>query len=164
MAAMIVRRIAESHGRYARSLENDEKQDILMKTTDAMGYLSASIESQMRWLKSYKSRKDIAMNLVFNLVTQQDAATGTQIAREAKADGTSVKIIAALTMVFLPGTFLSSVFGMASLDRASWWLYLAITIPMTLVVLTVWWVWLYWSGIGAAGSSLQKNVSNKSVV
>jgi hypothetical protein len=67
MAAMIVRRIAESHRRYARSLKNDEKQDILMKTTDAMGYLSASIESQMRWLKSYKSRKDIAMNLVGHL-------------------------------------------------------------------------------------------------
>lgn len=52
-----------------------------------------------------------------NLVTQQDAATGTQIAHEAKADGISVKIIAALTMVFLPGTFLSSVFGMSCWTR-----------------------------------------------
>lgn len=67
MAAMIVRRIAESHGRYAKSLENDEERDMLMKTTDATSYLSTSIESQMRWLKSYKSRKDIAMNLVGHL-------------------------------------------------------------------------------------------------
>jgi hypothetical protein len=51
-------------------------------------------------------------------VTQQDAATSTTIAREAREDGTSMKIIAALTMVFLPGTFLSSVFGMTSLENA----------------------------------------------
>jgi len=67
MAAMIVRRIAEAHGRYAKSLENDQKRDMLMGTSDAISYLSTSIESQMRWLKSYKSRKDIAMNLVGHL-------------------------------------------------------------------------------------------------
>lgn len=48
---------------------------------------------------------------VFNLVTQQDAATSATEARKAKADGNSMKVIAALTMVFFPGTFLSSVSG-----------------------------------------------------
>jgi Mg2+ and Co2+ transporter CorA len=75
-------------------------------------------------------------------VTQQDAATSTTIARETREDGNSVKIIAALTMVFLPGTYLSSVFGMAALENARWWLYMAITLPRTILVLAVWWVWI----------------------
>jgi cytochrome c biogenesis protein CcdA len=78
---------------------------------------------------------------VFNLVTQQDSATGTTIAREAKADGSSMRVIATLTMVFLPGTFMSSVFGMAVLDHARWWLYVALTLPLTLLVIGIWLVW-----------------------
>ena len=34
------------------------------------------------WVRSYGDRKDIAMNLVFNLVTQQDAANNIEIAKE----------------------------------------------------------------------------------
>jgi Mg2+ and Co2+ transporter CorA len=75
-------------------------------------------------------------------VTQQDAATSTTIAREAKADGTSMKVIAALTMVFLPGTCLSSIFGMAALEHAKWWLYVALTLPLTILVVVVWWLWV----------------------
>ena len=64
MAAMILRRLADAHRRYAGSVQGNEKKDSMMKTTDAINYLTTSIESQMRWLNSYKSRKDIAMNLV----------------------------------------------------------------------------------------------------
>lgn len=79
---------------------------------------------------------------VFNLVTQQDAATSATIAREAKADGNSMKVIAALTMVFLPGTFLSSVFGMSVLEEEKrWWLYVALTLPLTVFIIAIWWVW-----------------------
>lgn len=124
---------------------------------------------QHRWLLSYKARKDIAMNLVsthkcmpdrspfheaqclqvYNLVTQQDAVTSTAIACAAKADGNSMKVIAALTMVFLPGTFLSSVFGMAMIeDSVPWWLYVALTIPLTILVLAMWLMWHYCSQRG----------------
>lgn len=74
-------------------------------------------------------------------MTQQDSATGTTIAREAKADGSSMRVIATLTMVFLPGTFMSSVFGMAMLDDARWWLYVALTLPLTLLVIAIWVIW-----------------------
>ena len=83
---------------------------------------------------------------VYNLVTQQDAVTSTAIAREAKADGNSMKVIAALTMVFLPGTYLSSVFGMAMIKAdVPWWLYVALTVPLTVLVFATWWVWQSYS-------------------
>jgi len=78
---------------------------------------------------------------VFNLVTQQDSATTTVIARETKADSSSMKTIAALTMLFLPGTYLSSVFGMKSADGVPWWMYVAIAAPLTAAVVLTWWIW-----------------------
>jgi hypothetical protein len=85
---------------------------------------------------------------VFNLVAQQDAATSVTIARDAKADSAAMKTIAILTMVFLPGTFLSSVFGMESLGNASWWLYVVLTVALTVIVLAAWGVWQYWARAG----------------
>ena len=79
---------------------------------------------------------------VFNLVTQQDATTSTAIAEEAKADGAAMKTIAALTMVFLPGTFLASVFSMPMLEGAKLSLYVAIVVPLTVAVVGCWWLWL----------------------
>jgi Mg2+ and Co2+ transporter CorA len=79
---------------------------------------------------------------VFNLVTQQDATTSTAIAEETKADGAAMKTIAALTMVFLPGTFLASVFSMPMLEDAELSLYVAIVVPLTFVVVGCWWLWI----------------------
>ena len=47
------------------------------------------------------------MSLVFNLVTQQDAANNFSITKAMKRDSSSMNGIALLTMVFLPGTFTS---------------------------------------------------------
>ena len=54
-------------------------------------------------------------------------------------------------MVFLPGTFIAAIFGMnfftystGNLELSEqWWLYVAITIPMTVVTIGVWWAWTY---------------------
>ncbi|RMY75983.1 hypothetical protein D0862_13832 [Hortaea werneckii] len=139
MTHMIVRRAGRF--RQRKSQNNNNICTAVEQTADALQYLSESIESQRRWVISYKARKDIALNLVFNLVTQQDAATSATIAREAKADGNSMKVIAALTMVFLPGTFLSSVFGMSVMEEKRWWLYVALTLPLTVFIIAIWWVW-----------------------
>lgn len=117
---------------------------------DALKYLVQSLESQKRWLQSYKSRKDIAMNLVFNLVTQQDSEVGTSIARDTKDDSASMKIIAVLTMVFLPATAVSGFFGMsffeitengALVSSPMLWLFAAATVPLTLFTFCLWVFW-----------------------
>ncbi|KAI7304952.1 hypothetical protein KC315_g14915 [Hortaea werneckii] len=144
MTHMIVRRLESAHQRYRQRRYSDNVCTAVEQTADALQYLSESIESQRRWVVSYKARKDIALNLI---LTQQDAATSATIAREAKADGNSMKVIAALTMVFLPGTFLSSVFGMSVMEgEKRWWLYVALTLPLTVFVIAVWWVWQSFAG------------------
>ncbi|KAK7415437.1 hypothetical protein QQX98_005888 [Neonectria punicea] len=75
---------------------------------DAINYVIDSMEKQKMLFLNYKSRKDGTMSLVYNLVTQRDASNNIELAQSMKRDSTSMSGIAALTMVFLPGTFTSS--------------------------------------------------------
>ncbi|OAG11001.1 uncharacterized protein CC84DRAFT_1238264 [Paraphaeosphaeria sporulosa] len=162
MSSMILQRMIRAHARYQDSVSNDaSKRNSVVKTDDALHYMFDSIESQQRWLNSYKSRKDIAMNLVFNLVTQQDSSTSTTIAREAKADGSAMRTIATLTMVFLPGTFVSSVFSMPILEGVHWHLYVAVTIPLTLFVFVTWWFWQNFVSLRSKLEKLARRVRGK---
>ena len=142
MASMIVNRLLAAHERYRQIVPDPIRANAIQKTHDSLSYLSQSIDAQKRWFRSYKARKDTAMNLVYNLVTQHNSTTSTTIAAEARADGASMKVIAALTMLFLPGTFLSSVFAMSIMDsHARWWWYVALTLPLTLLVIGTWYLW-----------------------
>ncbi|KAF2501286.1 hypothetical protein BU16DRAFT_533977 [Lophium mytilinum] len=68
MSKMIVHRLSQAHARYRENVRDVDKKDSQTKTHDALNYLFESINAQQRWLASYKSRKDIAMNLVSSLV------------------------------------------------------------------------------------------------
>ncbi|KAJ4159175.1 uncharacterized protein LMH87_008086 [Akanthomyces muscarius] len=60
-------------------------------------------------LRTQLNMKDGTMSLVYNLVTQNDAQNNILLSRSMKRDSASMSAIAALTMVFLPGTFTSSI-------------------------------------------------------
>ena len=77
------------------------------RTLDSIEYTIASMQKQQMWFMNYKGRKDSTMSLVYNLVTQQDAANNMEISVAMKKDSASMNAIAALTMAFLPGTFTS---------------------------------------------------------
>ncbi|PPR01784.1 hypothetical protein CVT24_001711 [Panaeolus cyanescens] len=62
--------------------------------------------------------------------------------------------IAAVTMFFLPGSFVSALFSMVFFDTQSnesgqtklsvapqWWLFPSVTIPLTAAVFAVWLIW-----------------------
>jgi membrane protein implicated in regulation of membrane protease activity len=60
--------------------------------------------------------------------------------------------IAAMTMLFLPGTFISAILSTTFFDyddnglhvSGKWWVLLAATIPLTVVVFVA---WLYWRSV-----------------
>ena len=60
-----------------------------------------------------------------------------------------MKTIAALTMLFLPGTFIATLFGMSFFNYSKdeltvsrqWWIYVAVTIPTTFVLFIIWWAY-----------------------
>lgn len=52
-----------------------------------------------------------------------------------------MKTIAVLTMLFLPGTFVATAFQLAFMRYAQWWHYLAVTLPLTMIIIAVWGAW-----------------------
>lgn len=103
------------------------------------------------------------IKVVDNMIAQGDshatvaiAEQSRRIAVDTKKDSIAMKTISALTMVFLPGTFVGTLFGMVFFSvtesgssgirvSPTWWLYLAITVPLTALVMILWFGWLRWS-------------------
>lgn len=99
------------------------------------------------------------MSAIYNLIAQKDSKVGLRVANhsrtlaiESKRDSSSMKTIAAVTMAFLPGTFVASFFAMPMFDwnkppghnvnTHAFWIYWTVTIPLTASVLLLWWTWL----------------------
>ena len=108
--------------------------------------------------EAWKHKATIVVQTLLSLITQRDQNVGIGIAedprtlaRKVTRDSKSMKAIAAVTMCFLPGTFVSSLFAMPmfnwdasgsarSIDR-HFWIYWAVTLPLTVVVIVVWLAW-----------------------
>ncbi|KAK2804489.1 hypothetical protein FQN50_006564 [Emmonsiellopsis sp. PD_5] len=99
------------------------------------------------------------LEIVYNLVAQRDnkdnlrlAKVSTDIANTTKDDSRAMRTIAVMSIAFLPGTFVSSFFSMdmfnwqAAKDEAvlssRFYIYWAVAVPLTLVVIIVWFFWL----------------------
>ncbi|KAL8928730.1 MAG: hypothetical protein Q9208_001508 [Pyrenodesmia sp. 3 TL-2023] len=100
------------------------------------------------------------LEIVYNLVAQRDnkdnlklAKISTEIASVTKDDSFAMRTIAVMSILFLPGTFVSSFFSMSMFDwqapegssvlSSLFWIYWAVTIPLTFVVFLVWRFWLH---------------------
>lgn len=72
-----------------------------------------------------------------------------KLAHASKRDTDAMKTISLLGAVFLPGAYLASVFSMSffnfQADRTTisnqFWIYWAFTVPITAVIVGVWYVW-----------------------
>ncbi|KAI7160189.1 hypothetical protein KC316_g12134 [Hortaea werneckii] len=121
-------------------------------------------------LTSYhqKMARDL-MDIVFSMVSQIDnnisrkqneesvklTQASVTIASTSKADSSAMKALAVLSTLFLPGTFISALFSMSMFDwRAPdgqpivsdhFWVYWALTIPITLTILLalLYWWWYF---------------------
>ncbi|KAH8756779.1 hypothetical protein F5883DRAFT_569269 [Diaporthe sp. PMI_573] len=90
------------------------------------------------------------IQLAFHMVAQYDANTSVEIGRLARSDGVAMRMMAFVTLAFLPSTFVSAIFSTSFLTfsaNAGWvvsrkiWVYWAFAIPLTLVSFLVWRYW-----------------------
>ncbi len=76
------------------------------------------------------------------------ATESTQIARASHEDSRALRVIQILSILFLPASLVSSIFGMGFFSTSqgtdgqavftishSWWLYIAISVPLTVLCL-----------------------------
>ncbi|CAG7943111.1 unnamed protein product [Penicillium salamii] len=90
------------------------------------------------------------IQLAFNTVAQHNAGTSVEIGRAAQIDSSAMKTIAFVTLIFLPPTFISSLFSMSFFQCGpdngwgvsnKFWLYWVFAIPITVATGVVWQYW-----------------------
>lgn len=80
-----------------------------------------------------------------SLSSQISGTIARNDAQAALDDSTSMKVIAIMTMAFLPATFFAALFALPSLDwsqsnviRGNFWIYWAFVVPTTLAIFVTW--------------------------
>jgi len=145
-------------------IHSHSKKDVYFRVRDSLQYRKSLFQSTQLRLNSLDRRMQNIISLVsllpaailalgdadrrsqsFNLVTQQDS-------RIMQKDSSSMKTIAMMTLLFLPASAISTVFGSQFFDFSGdngrfrvapmFWLYWVITIPVTIFVLGFW-QWYY---------------------
>lgn len=80
------------------------------------------------------------------MIAQDQATINTNISRASQQESLSLKTLSLVTMLFLPGTFIATLFSMPiigwdSKGDGNFWVYWAIAVPLTLMTFAMWWIW-----------------------
>ncbi|KAJ2893207.1 hypothetical protein MKZ38_008913 [Zalerion maritima] len=116
----------------------------------------ASLKARSR---SNTERLRNEINLAFNTVAQHDSRMSVNLTKAASMDGSAMRTIAVVTLVFLPATFVAAIFSTGFFDfgfgdpdpgrggggpmRVSreFWVYWAFAAPLTAATILAWFVW-----------------------
>jgi hypothetical protein len=129
--------------------------------SESLEYASSWIDGIETIFNSLQERMELQANVLFsvisqqeNLLNQKESQINTSIAKSAKNDSISMTTFTFITALFLPGSFLATLFSMSmfnwqqqnSTDDVAvlsnkFWLYWAIAVPLTLCTMLGWCLW-----------------------
>ncbi|PVI06065.1 hypothetical protein DM02DRAFT_34096 [Periconia macrospinosa] len=131
-----------------QSLPRDERP---LEFQDRLFGLEKELKGIKRRSESLAERLRNEINLAFSLVAQRDSRVMVEMGQDSKSDNKNMRSIAIVGLIYLPGTFMSGLFGMSFFELVEdgrgnqvWqtserlWLYWAITIPLTLFTILIW--------------------------
>jgi len=127
-------------------------------TKDVFDWYLEEVKLIRTYSSLYEERTKIGVSEGFAMVNQKDAevnlkmsAESTQIARASFNDGQALRFIQIMSMFFLPASLVSSIFGMGFFSTETtdtgavrfnvsnrWWLYIAVSVPVTGVIMLSW--------------------------
>lgn len=105
------------------------------------------------------SRLNVQLGALYNIIAQRESKLNFEMAHHqrllalaAKRDSQSMKALSIVGAVFLPATYVASLFSMTFFNfqnddgtspavTSTLWIYFAITVPLTMLVLGVWFWW-----------------------
>ncbi|TPX17339.1 uncharacterized protein E0L32_012194 [Thyridium curvatum] len=156
----IVAEIRKGMGRFMNKLPHARREAELDKLHRSMlsrlDFYVAKLKGIEHYAATTLARLDIQRSALYNIIAQKEsklnlemAGQQRRLAHASKRDSTSMKTLSFLGTIFLPATFLASVFSMTFFnfqdkDRAvapTLWVYFAITIPLTLIIVVSWRYW-----------------------
>ncbi|KAE8152324.1 hypothetical protein BDV25DRAFT_72023 [Aspergillus avenaceus] len=136
-----------------RDLAAQAQGGAFLQTRQRLLFLAKETHSHLTRSRSLSERLGNEINLAFNLVSQG-------YGRNAQSDSAMMRTIGVVSLIYLPGTFVSGIFGTNFFDfdsekpdnwvmADSFWLYWAVTLPLTLATVVVWALWHFraaWMG------------------
>ncbi|KAL2857328.1 hypothetical protein BJY01DRAFT_137785 [Aspergillus pseudoustus] len=135
----------QAHWRREDAVTVQRNIDTCIKTFQDIKREEKRAHSLKTRSKSLNDRHQNEINLAFNLVSQG-------FGRDARTDSNMMKTVAVVSMVYLPGTFVSGLFGTnffsfqadppnTWITSDKFWIYWLVTIPLTLLTMFVWAIW-----------------------
>ncbi|KAK0725499.1 hypothetical protein B0H67DRAFT_598733 [Lasiosphaeris hirsuta] len=143
-----------------RSSEVHSPVDVEKGLEGFLSYLEGQVGSAADFGESMRLRLDIQLNVLYNFISHAGNELNSKIAAAAGLDSAAVKTLAFVTAVFLPPQFVAAMFSMTMFNwqtstsngspeeaagesavTPSFWIYWAVTIPLTLFIMVGWWVW-----------------------
>ncbi|KAM0283654.1 hypothetical protein ACHAO9_009582 [Fusarium lateritium] len=123
-----------------QDLQSDSKLRVVVEIYSRM---SQSRDSD---IESLPGKIESQRNVLYNLITQHDSYLQARLARESLRDSKAMKTLSILTILFLPGAFIATIFSTNMFDFKSKnqqvRIYFAIIIPLTAVLMICWVLWL----------------------
>ncbi|OCK81948.1 hypothetical protein K432DRAFT_380841 [Lepidopterella palustris CBS 459.81] len=151
--------LRNSYAKYLNAFENSSQnrdEGGSSNIDESFEVLDSRCNIYRRWVVNYRDRTNIRINLLFHLANQASARTSTKIAlatasvaEQTQRDSASMITIAAVTMLFLPGTFVSAILSSTFFQYDAhglgvsnkWWILPATTLPLMVIVFAVWFWW-----------------------
>ncbi|KAL6231382.1 hypothetical protein BDW75DRAFT_233667 [Aspergillus navahoensis] len=155
-SALLVRVMTEIAA-FRPALRSEANEEIL-GVLDHNITLAKSLEDNVLGIQT---RLELQLNVLYSFVAQTDNRLNARLAATAGRDSTSMKILAFITTVFLPGSYVAALFSMnmfnwdagaadaessdsgGSTISPQFWIYWAVAAPLTALTLTGWALW--WS-------------------
>ncbi|KAI0376606.1 hypothetical protein F5Y04DRAFT_265921 [Hypomontagnella monticulosa] len=148
----------ETWREWYRSYHGDEEESMKMfdqcvtSFSSAIGLLKLRIKTIKQSGRVFDERAKAQSNVIAALIRREDARVGHQLAdaskklaEATKKDSSDMKVIAIMTMAFLPATFFAALFDIPTLAwdqpnviTQNFWVYWAFTLPTTLLVFVLW--------------------------
>lgn len=113
-----------------------------------ISYLRKFISGALQQVQVLDARRAAQVQTVYSMISQRDSEIMKEMTLLAQRDSKDMRIIAWVTLIFLPGTFTATLFSTSFFDFrlgnkehiVSWWfwLYCLFTAIMTILILLVW--------------------------
>ncbi|THZ96816.1 hypothetical protein D6C82_06841 [Aureobasidium pullulans] len=138
---------------FERELYDDSEREELSQALNAIrmrveGYLATSIALETRINGIFKLVSN-AMILRTQTTTADINHHALDLTKESVQDNSVLKLATLATLFYLPGSFVAGIFGMNYFDfgdgakieiASNFWIYLAVTIPLTVLTGMAWWL------------------------
>ncbi|KAE8423748.1 hypothetical protein BDV36DRAFT_321 [Aspergillus pseudocaelatus] len=145
--------------------QNNVVRGTYFQTRQKLAFVAKEIHSARTRSRTLTDRLASEIQLANTLVSHE-------MSRNTRYDSMVMKTLSFVGMIYLPGTFVSGIFGSNFFDfqsgeKESWemsrefWLYWAVTIPLTLATFTVWALWHYRAQLGFLGRRRIGDASEK---